>query len=63
MPRTSAALPVTHHMKDWGGNPVPCSMVRCITCGTEYAVDPGYDVTADCPFCRSPCTKVVLCPI
>jgi hypothetical protein len=53
------SLPVTLWSKDWGGGLVPCALVRCITCGSEYAVHPEYDVYEACPFCRSPCIKAV----
>lgn len=56
---TRMSLPITFYVKEWGGGTVPCAQVRCITCGTEYAVNPEYDVNAKCPFCRSDCTKAV----
>ena len=57
----SSLLPVAYYAKDWGGGDVPVAMVRCITCGIDYAVGLDYNVYEPCPFCRSPCIKAVYC--
>jgi hypothetical protein len=53
------SLPIVYYGREWGGGIVPSSMVRCITCGRDYAVNPDYDVTEPCPFCKSPIIKAV----